>query len=236
MSVAILEGNNLKNIYVGSLNLTQTPTVDNTNTNYLVRNVSGIIELNTTILPGPSGPQGAIGPSGATGATGIANVTSGATGDLVSYTTSSSLGDSGILASNVALLNASNSFTGSKNQLKLLYGNNSSTPTVVLGPGSDTSSSSYSIVGTDICGQISITTGNTPTYPAIVATITMNTASTHAPLPVISGANLGTVQLVSQTTGVFAISASNNSWTINSYSAPLAGNTTYIWNYIVGSY
>jgi hypothetical protein len=181
MSVSNLEQPNDLNIYCASLNtdtitgltivtddistvginIRAPPTVNNADTNFLVRNaVSGDVELNTSSPIGPTGPTGNIGPTGATGVTGPTGPTgnigptgptgnigptgptgnigptgatgaTGATGptgptgnaDVVTPTvisdicTFSSIGgqihDSTVAISNVPLLNANNTFTGS---------------------------------------------------------------------------------------------------------------------------
>ena len=242
MSVAILEGNNLKSIYVGNLNITNEPTINTGNIQYLVRNsTTGKIEINNDILPGPSGPQGAqgdvgptgptgaigstgasgatgstgiigptgvsgatgptgatgstgvsgatgptgatgltgvIGPTGATGstgasgATGIANVSSGATGDLVSYSTPSLLGDSGILATNVVTLAGTQTLTNKSFTYSScnFIDNVDSTKKVTLSPHSNSSGAMGTIA-------TAFTTGKTVTFQDFSGNIVIDSAS-----------------------------------------------------------
>lgn len=180
MSISNLFENNEYHVYVGDLNITNTPVLDNTNSNYLVRSNTGVIELNTSGsgaqgaaglqgpqgaqglagtpggpqgaqgsqgtqgsqgnigpqgaqgISGPQGPQGITGSQGAQGNIGVTGAQgaqgaqgtqgaqgatgpnpTGATGDIVKYLTSSTIGDSGVAISNVPLLNAvPNTWTG----------------------------------------------------------------------------------------------------------------------------
>ena len=141
MSVSNLEQPNDFNLYCATLNVDTVtgltivtddistvglvirapPTINNADDNFLVRNaITGDIELNTVGGGvGPTGPTGATGATGATGPTGptgsgISGPGSSVTGDLASFADTSGqvLQDSGILSSDVALLDASQTFTG----------------------------------------------------------------------------------------------------------------------------
>jgi len=130
MSVAILEEANLKNIYVGSLDIVKTPTINTGNIQYLVRNsTSGIIEINNNILPGPQGATGATGARGPTGATGAQGATGNANvtlptvnSDLAYFTnTSGQLADSSYPLSNLATSGATGDFVSFSNNTGAMH-------------------------------------------------------------------------------------------------------------------
>jgi hypothetical protein len=288
MSVAILEQFNEKALLFGSLNLTEPPTINNSNTNFIVRNaITGQIELNTTSSSG--------GVSGATNLGTGQPVYESQTGSILNFNTLSNTsgnivisppsagnlnidinpnasfnsittgtanidflnifspptvndtsnvlalaGSSVVTRDNVVDTTSVQSITGTKSFSKLntlqLYGITGSSPTVALGPGAGGTGSAVSILGNDLVGEIAITVGAAPTSSvAIVATITMSTASATRPQPLISFTGPSTP--IASLPGVITASfQSSNSWAIINFgTTALTAGVTYSWNYFVPS-
>jgi len=114
-----------------------------------------------------------------------------------------------------------------------MYYGNSATPTGTLGAGVGTGAT-YSIVGTDSTGLISIT--SVPAGVSIIATITMSTAATSHPNPVISFQGSSTTQSSFPTT-ITAAWQSSSTWAFLCFgnSAPVADSSTWSQNYWVGN-
>ncbi len=101
-------------------------------------------------------------------------------------------------------------------------------PTIAAGTGAGTSPT-VSIAGTDNSGQITVTTGTSPTAAATIATVTFASTYLNTPYVVISPANANAAALYS-TTRVYATS-STSAITLTAGSAALTASTQYIWNY-----
>jgi hypothetical protein len=113
-------------------------------------------------------------------------------------------------------------------------GTTSAAPVIVAaGTGAGTSPT-ISIVGNNIGGTITLTTGSTPAASAIVATVTFSSAFDAAPAVGLDPANVNAAGL-SGTSVVFADSASTTTtvFVLKSGSTALPGATQYIWTYSV---
>lgn len=102
------------------------------------------------------------------------------------------------------------------------------TPTIAAGTGAGTSPT-VSIAGTDNAGQITVTTGTSPTAAGTIATVTFASTYLNTPYVVISPANANAAALYN-TTRVYATS-STSAITLTAGSAALTASTQYIWNY-----
>lgn len=101
------------------------------------------------------------------------------------------------------------------------------TPTIAAGTGAGTGPT-VSIVGTDLAGTITVTTGTLPTVNAVICTVTFNTAYTAAPYVVFSLASA-----VTTTPNVYVSGTTTTAFSLQDNNASLAATTTYKWNYIV---
>lgn len=104
----------------------------------------------------------------------------------------------------------------------------SGTPSIAPGPGAG-DGNSVSIAGTDLAGEITITTGTSPAAASVVVTITFSSAYSTAPYIVFSPSNANSVltyrQLyVTSTTTTFVFSTSTYA---------MGTSTEYKWMYIV---
>src|SRR5206468_4091693 len=87
------------------------------------------------------------------------------------------------------------------------FAGGSGTPTIAAGTGAGTGAT-VSITGTDAAGEITITTGTSPTAGAALATVTFNTAYSTAPYITLqrsSTASPSDMELGSRTTTNFTI-------------------------------
>lgn len=126
-----------------------------------------------------------------------------------------------------------NVFSGSQTSISGIFGY-PGTPGIAAGAGAGTSPS-LTIVGTNICGQIILTPGVTPTGTnAVVATITFvnGFGATAAPVVMLTPGNAATA-LLSGVTMVYTTNPNLTSWTINSGTTALTTGTQYFWNYQV---
>lgn len=110
-------------------------------------------------------------------------------------------------------------------QLTHLIGN-TSTPTIAAGAGAGTSPT-VSISGTDLAGQINITSGTLPSISAIIVTVTFNQTFGSPPYCILWPANtnaaiLGFLPYVNSTTTTF---------TVNAPTVGLGAATQYLYNY-----
>lgn len=105
----------------------------------------------------------------------------------------------------------------------------SGTSTITAGAGAGTTPT-IAISGNDEGGQVTLTTGTTPTASAVVATITLANACPVATYPVLSAAGANSAALTG-TSNVWAVGATASTWTINAGSAALAASTAYTWNF-----
>jgi hypothetical protein len=129
---------------------------------------------------GNTGLQGPMGNPGATGLMGTTGLIS--SGDVPDFFNSAGiLQDSGISASNLPLLNASNTFTGSNNSFNSIncttFAGNGGVPTVALASGAGSGASS-GIQGNSLTGLLSIVTG-TGASGGTLATMTMPASLSH---------------------------------------------------------
>lgn len=112
-----------------------------------------------------------------------------------------------------------------------LYGS-PGTPSIAAGAGAGTSPT-LTIIGTNICGQIILTPGTTPTgLNAVIATITFanSFAANNAPVIMITPGNAATA-LLSGATMVYTTNSTLSAWTLNCGTTALTTGTQYIWNY-----
>ena len=99
---------------------------------------------------------------------------------------------------------------------------------------------SASILGNDLCGYLSVTTGGGPAASGNVVTITYSTnfngpsGATGYPVLLLTPANANAAAL-SGTSSVFVddLQSAANKSVIVAGSSPLIGSTTYAWYYIV---
>jgi len=165
--------------------------------------------------------------------------TSTTSGHIASFNgTTGILQDSGVLTSNLPLLNTLNTFTNTNifpNIQSSLYYGNSATPGIVAGPGAGTGGSA-TISGNDVCGIIAVIFGTLPVVgPSVLATITMNNSSTLHPIPVICFQS-PTSTVAALPTTITAAWQSANSWAIVNWgTAGITGFGELTWNYIVYS-
>ena len=119
---------------------------------------------------------------------------------------------------------------GESLSVKHLKGN-SSTPSIETAIGSG-NNAVVKITGTDMSGVIEVTTGDTPTANAILATIQYSSAYGTAPVVIITPGNAATASLMGTST-VFVGNITNTNFTLNSNATPLVTKTTYKWYYQV---
>jgi Head domain of trimeric autotransporter adhesin len=97
-------------------------------------------------------------------------------------------------------------------------------PTIALTSGSN-----------NTFGQVSVTTGSSPSASSVVVTITTTNAThpyTHDPFVILTPANAATAALTG--TGQVWVTSTVNDFSINVGSSALTGANQYIWNYHVG--
>jgi hypothetical protein len=110
----------------------------------------------------------------------------------------------------------------------------SAVPTIAAGGAAGTAPT-VSIVGTNVAGQISVTTGTGTSGSAPVATVTFSATPTGTfavpPYPLLTPANAAAAAL----TGNVAVyvTSTTTTFVINVGSTALAASTQYIWNYMV---
>lgn len=106
-------------------------------------------------------------------------------------------------------------------------------PTIAAGAGAGTTPT-VSVVGSDMGGEVNVTTGALPTAAAVVATITLGSAAfTNAPYVVLQPANAATALLTGAT--MVYVTATTGTFVINAGATGLVAATAYKWNYhIVG--
>jgi hypothetical protein len=112
-----------------------------------------------------------------------------------------------------------------------LVGRTNQLPTIVAGPGAG-SGATVSIVGSDGGGQVTITTGASPSSSAVVATVTFGKAYPGTTYPVVWPASASASQLgiLPYVTGAAA------GWTLNTGTTGLSPSTVYSYTYnVVGS-
>jgi len=109
---------------------------------------------------------------------------------------------------------------------------NSSAPTIAAGSGAG-SSPTVSILGGNAAGEITITTGSSPSASATVATITLTTGTkTYGSYlePIIVPENANAAALTGAA-ALYCPQAGTTSWTISAGSTALAASTTYVYHY-----
>jgi hypothetical protein len=115
--------------------------------------------------------------------------------------------------------------TGQINGHAIGYG---PTPGIAAGAGAGTGPS-VSVTGTDSAGEISVTTGTTPTAGATVFTVTFNKPFATTPYVVFSRSNANAA-LLNGTTMVF-VTPSTTTFIFTAGSAALTASTQYKWSY-----
>lgn len=125
--------------------------------------------------------------------------------------------------------NTTDSSTGFLGKLKAAHFLSSGASTITAGAGAGTTPT-IAISGNDEGGQVTLTTGTTPTASAVVATITLANACPAATYPTLSAAGANSAALTG-TSNVWAVGATASTWTINAGSAALAASTAYTWNF-----
>ena len=105
------------------------------------------------------------------------------------------------------------------------------TPTIAGGSGAGTSPT-LTITGTDLAGEITITTGTSPTASATIATITLagGVSFPNHGEPVLSAESASAASLTG-TSIPFCPQAGTSTWTINSNSTALPASTIYVFRY-----
>ena len=151
---------------------------------------------------------------------------------LVGRATTDTLSNKTLLS---PVINGTGTITCSKISNTAYYGN-SVTPTVTLGVGAGTGAT-HSIVGTDTCGLITITFGSSiPAGTSTIATITMSTAATTHPIPIISYQGAGSLRASFPTT-IISPPQSTTAWALLCVgtSAPTVPGDRLTWNYWIGN-
>ncbi|MDE1971427.1 MAG: hypothetical protein KGI50_07680 [Patescibacteria group bacterium] len=103
-------------------------------------------------------------------------------------------------------------------------------PQIAAGTGAGTSPT-VSIVGSDVAGLITVTTGSLPATSAVIATVTFGSAYKTNSFPDLVPANAATQALVASAQAYPVGSTAN--FTLNTGSTGLAATTTYKWYYQV---
>lgn len=104
------------------------------------------------------------------------------------------------------------------------------TGTITAGAGAGTGPS-VSVVGNDLSGDITVTTGTLPTAGAVVVTLNYVSAFPNNSFPLIYPANAATA-LLSGVTMVYS-SGTTTAMQINAGTTALTPATTYLWHYMV---
>ncbi len=122
---------------------------------------------------------------------------------------------------------AGNARTGSNLAVRHIIGN-SAAPAIAANAGAGTSPT-VSVIGTDIAGQVSITTGTLPSVASAIVTLTFAAAFTANPYVVLwpaeaNAAVLGFLPYVTSTTTTFVINSAT--------ALGLAPTTNYKYNYV----
>ena len=108
---------------------------------------------------------------------------------------------------------------------------NSGALSIAASTGAGTSPSGLTVMGTDMSGVVALTTGNSPSINAVLATITYNTAFSSAPVVVITPANAATASLAA--TQAVWVNITTAGFTINTNATAVVSSTAYKWNYVV---
>lgn len=107
-----------------------------------------------------------------------------------------------------------------------------SVPTIVAGTGAGTSPS-VAVLGSDVGGNITVSTGTSPSGGQVVATITFNAAFPIDAYMVITPSNEATAAL-SGSGNVYVLSLGDGTGVqLRNVSVALSASTTYRWNYVV---
>jgi hypothetical protein len=107
---------------------------------------------------------------------------------------------------------------------------NSTSPTIAAGAGAGSSPTGPTLIGTDIAGQITLTTGTVTPGANTVLTVTFNTAFTNAPYVNFSPANANAAGLSG--TSMIYVNSTTTTFAFLVGTAGLVSATQYIWNYI----
>ena len=107
----------------------------------------------------------------------------------------------------------------------------SSAPTLAAGTGAGTSPT-VAIVGTDMAGRITITTGTSPTAAATVVTVTFNIEYGAAPYVSLTPANANAAALA-LASRPYPSASTTTTFVITAGTAALAASTQYVFNYHV---
>lgn len=107
-------------------------------------------------------------------------------------------------------------------------------PTIAAWTGAGTTPT-VRIAGTDVRGTITVTTGSKPSASAVVATVTFNVTYGNAPGVIILQPSNEAAAVLSGAATVFENKANRSAtaFVIRVGSMPLAGTTTYLWDYLV---
>ena len=108
---------------------------------------------------------------------------------------------------------------------------NSGALSIAASTGAGTSPTGLTVTGTDMSGVVALTTGNSPSINAVLATITYNTAFSTAPVVVITPANAATASLAA--TQAVWVTITTTGFTINTNATAVVSSTAYKWNYVV---
>lgn len=154
--------------------------------------------------------------------------TTSTAGDVANFpSTDGRIQDSGILSTNLGLLNVNNTWTGTNTFPQIIAGGSS--PTMAPGAGAGTSPTCTSITGANMAGVISCTTGTLPTASATVATITFNGTVATAPqgCTLMPRNALTAVAL----TSFYTTAPTTSGWTIAATTIAPPAATTLSWSY-----
>lgn len=124
----------------------------------------------------------------------------------------------------------------SVNTIQLTDGNShivsgGATPGIAAGTGAG-AGSAINISGTDLSGNITLTTGAAPAASATIFTVTFNLAYGLAPEVLVSPKDVNSASL-SGTSNPFVSATTTTTFTFTSNTVALAAATTYIWSYMV---
>ena len=209
-NIAIGYGANVADGLTNAIAIGQSVT--NSTSNSIVLGNSNITKLSTA---------GAINTSNTT------NSTSVSTGALI-IAGGAGIAKDAVIGGNTIV---TGSITSSSDIVAKHIKGNSGTPSITTQPGAGTSPTSISVVGTDMSGYITLTTGSSPSINSTLATIGYSSAFSTAPVVVITPANAATASLVAAQAVWVNIATAN--FTINTNATALAAGTIYKWNYVV---
>lgn len=103
-------------------------------------------------------------------------------------------------------------------------------PTIANGPAAGTGPGTPTIVGTNLSGVITVTTGTATTASAVLATVTFN--GTLSTAPRVCSIQAQGINAIGQSTMVYPTTPTTTTWTLAVAGSPIPVSTTYTWGYL----